>query len=139
MLDPFRHSGGPPQTLTITGLTPGQDYDARIYYRHWTDPFNRSTAITFDEDALGPLGATAPDIDGDETQTANYLSYAFTATAAPLQISFSPAPGNQGGSFHLSGFTVQEVEAVPEPASIALWSLLGLGLVVAIWSKRRRK
>lgn len=109
MLDPFRF-GNPGQTLTLTGLTPGQVYDARIYYREWVTGTNRSTLITFDEDGAAPL-STSVTVNQDATPQAFYLSYTFTATNAPLLVSFAPTAGNTLGSFHLSGFSVQTAGA----------------------------
>ena len=38
-----------PETLTISGLTPGQSYDARLYYREWgSNPDNRTANFIFD-------------------------------------------------------------------------------------------
>ncbi|MCX6872730.1 MAG: Ig-like domain-containing protein [Verrucomicrobia bacterium] len=119
MLDPFRFGDPVPQTLTITGLTPGQTYDARIYYREWVGPFNRSTLITFDEDGAGPL-STSVTVNQDATPEAFYLSYVFTATNAPLSVSFAGTAGNTGASFHLSGFSVQTAIPSGQPALTTL-------------------
>ncbi|MCX6872724.1 MAG: DUF2341 domain-containing protein [Verrucomicrobia bacterium] len=131
MFDPFRF-GNVGQTLTITGLTPGQTYDARIYYREWVTDTNRSTLIRFDEDGAGPLSASVT-VNQDATQQAFYLSYIFTATNAPLSVSFAGASGNTGASFHLSGFSVQ-TSGPPElttlnPADNATGVAVGANLV----------
>ncbi|MCX6872729.1 MAG: DUF6288 domain-containing protein [Verrucomicrobia bacterium] len=105
MLDPFRF-GNVGQTLTVTGLTPGQMYDARIYFREWVTETNRSTLITFDADGAG-LNSASTTVNGDATPQAFYLSYVFTATNEPLSVSFAGTSGNTGSSFHLSGFSVQ--------------------------------
>ncbi|MCX6872723.1 MAG: Ig-like domain repeat protein [Verrucomicrobia bacterium] len=119
MLDPFRF-GNVGQTLTITGLTPGQTYDARIYYREWVGPNNRSTLITFDEDGASPH-STSVTVNQDATPEAFYLSYVFTATTEPLLVSFAGTAGNPGNSFHLSGFSVQTV-GTPGPPTVASYT-----------------
>lgn len=43
--------------------------------------------------------------------------------------------GNQGGSFVLNGFGANPVTPVPEPASLALWGVVGL---VGAWYGRRK-
>lgn len=133
MLNPFRfhNSGnGQTQTLTITGLTSGTIYDARIYYREWAGVFNRHTTIRFDEDGAGALGDSTV-INGDATPNAHYLSYQFTATSSQnLVVSFSPAAPNVNASFHVSGFSVH---VIPEPSTALLG---GLGLLALL--RRRR-
>ena len=126
--------------LTFTGLTAGQQYSARIYYRAWDAATARPSTITFDEDGAGPLGASAGSVDEDAGNNsdgiANVLAYNYTAVsngaggALPLIVNFTADTGNN--SWHLYGVTN---EVVPEPATAGVLGVAGLGLL----ARRRRQ
>jgi methionine-rich copper-binding protein CopC len=59
-------------------------------------------------------------VNQDATPEAFCLSYVFTATNAPLSVSFAGASGNTGASFHLSGFSVQTAIPSGQPALTTL-------------------
>ena len=132
---------GGSQTYTLSGLTPGQRYDTRLYIRTWDTDGVRDIDFTFtngtDVDTLLELIEDQPEQEGfPSVHSAYYLSYEFIAQGTDLVI--DAAVGSDSGttgSFHLYGLSNQVV--VPEPASLALWSILGLGLVGFGWMRRR--
>jgi hypothetical protein len=121
------------ETLTLTGLTPGTQYETHVYYRAWESAKNRTTAVKFDEG--GGLDQTITvNPDAPAVATAYYLSYLFTAGASGnLIMSYTPSGGNTGGSWHNYGVTNQV--AVPEPSSLVL---AGCGLAALMRLRRRR-
>jgi len=125
LLKDFYYNGGPPTTPET--LTPGVQYETHVYYRAW-DTSNRTTAITFDE---GNGLAQSITVDQNApTATAKYLSYIFTAqSSGNLVMTYAVAGGQTNASWHDYGVTNQ-VSAVPEPSSLILAALAGLGLLV---------
>jgi hypothetical protein len=116
--------GGPNQSVTLTGLTPGQDYVLRLLGVGFDDaPYARSATfgagtdlLTINENAFG-------------NNNGNMISYTFTATGASQLFSI-----NQTGepSFHLYGLAVT---VVPEPSRAAFLFFALAGLVI----RRTRK
>ncbi|HPM84881.1 MAG TPA: autotransporter-associated beta strand repeat-containing protein, partial [Candidatus Anammoximicrobium sp.] len=107
--------GGNPATLTLTGLTAGVTYEARLYNRNWDGP--RHQGFTFDEDGGGLVSAPLI-FDEDGSATPSYLAYRYTAVsdgaggALPLTIrTIVDNPG--GGSYHFYGLTNEEVASPP--------------------------
>ncbi|MCL1921991.1 MAG: PA14 domain-containing protein [Kiritimatiellaeota bacterium] len=103
---PFRDSD-PPRIATLTGLTPGQHYEVRIYNRSWsgntsgtriqTVGFSADPAVTntttFAEDGLLP----------------HYLAYRYTAVTDTLTLVVRSHADN--ASWHFYGLTNEETEA----------------------------
>jgi hypothetical protein len=119
------------ETLTLTGLTPGTQYETHVYYRAWNTT-NRTTAVKFDEG--GGLDQTIIVDQNAPVATAKYLSYLFTAGASgKLIMSYTPSGGNTSASWHNYGVTNQVV--VPEPSSLVL---AGCGLAALMRLRRRR-
>ncbi|MGI9240363.1 MAG: hypothetical protein ACR2RV_06150 [Verrucomicrobiales bacterium] len=118
----FTYSGsganpGSNQTFTLSGLTPGVTYEARVHIRIWdTQGSGRPIALTFtngDEVASpSPPEGVPEDRPGDVLGTANphdayYLSYTYTAETDQMSI-FAQVPDsapNNSGSFHLYALT----------------------------------
>ena len=111
----FNNDGNPGsnQTFTLTGLTPGQEYEARIYCRKWSDGSERTQEVTFtagdqssdsilfaeDRPEEDPIGVSF-------RESAYYISYTYTAdAAASLSIRFDVIGAPNTGSFHMYGLS----------------------------------
>jgi PEP-CTERM motif len=120
LLNDFTYSGsganpGSHQTYTLSGLTPGATYDARLYVRQWdnggsgrpidlTFTNGGSSSQTVIEDRASLQGYANDDV-------AYYVNARFTATGTMFDIDAAvpaAAPANSG-SFHLYGLTNQLV------------------------------
>lgn len=126
-------------TLTLTGLTQGTQYDFRIYSGQWRVSTARNNTITFDPDGAGAISDSTPLINQDDPTAigfsgtnAYYISYTYTATASgSLVVNFTTGPNAPAqGSWHIYGITNQ---VIPEP-SVALLSSLG---IFALLRRRR--
>ncbi len=78
--------GGNPGVLTLTGLTSGQTYEARLYQRQFGAVGSRLETMTFSE-AAGVSNQLSFDEDG---ATPSYISYRFVAQSDTLTISAAP-------------------------------------------------
>ncbi len=146
LLGSFTYSGngdGNPasQTFTLSGLTPGTTYDARMYVRVWdTEGSGRPIDMTFtngaEVDATGPSPEDRPSLVGPANDHgAYYVNYQYTAQTSDLVIDslvVEPAPS---GSFHLYALTN---EVVPEPSSICLAALALAGMLPLRLRRRSR-
>ena len=117
------------QTLTLSGLTPGQTYDFRVYYRPWTANDNRTVTLSF---GYGDPFAETTSINEDAgaiDNNAHYASFVYTATDSTFTLATASTIATY--NWHVYGITNQEV--VPEPAALSLLGLSGLALL-----RRRR-
>ena len=121
LLESFSYSStgltpGSGQTYTLTNLTPGTNYDLRLYIRLWdTEGDARQIDLVFNngsEQAIQPYGALPVDRPGALTGTGNhheayYLNFNYTAQTTELTIEANIAECNPAanGSFHLYGLT----------------------------------
>ena len=123
------------QTFTLSGLTPGTTYDARLYVRVWdTEGSGRPIDMTFtngaEVDTIASLMEDRPASvlgAGSSAQNAYYINYQYTAQGSELSIDnvvVGPAPS---GSFHMYALTNA---VVPEPSSLVLASLAMVGVLV---------
>jgi fibronectin-binding autotransporter adhesin len=110
-------AGNNTQTLTLTGLTPGQAYDARIYYRSWNNPNNgRISNWTFD-----PGTATLTKLNAlseDSNTTGNYIDFPYVA--GPEGKLVLNAANTSAASWHLYGFSNQQIPNVLAPGTPVL-------------------
>ncbi|MGC6466668.1 MAG: hypothetical protein ACON5N_13875 [Akkermansiaceae bacterium] len=120
LLDSFSYSStgaapGASQRYTLTGLTPGVNYDLRLYVRMWdTEGSSRPIDLIFTNgtEVVQPYGALPEDRPGALTGTGNhheayYLNFNYTAQGTELVIDATIADCNPAvsGSYHLYGLT----------------------------------
>lgn len=143
LLGSFTYSGSgdaspSSQVFTLSGLTPGMTYDARLYVRTWdTEASGRPIFLHFNNGAdtviSGPFGEDRPNELGlPSVHSAYYINHRYTANATEMSIraEVDMLGGAGSGSFHMYALTN---EVVPEPSSVTLIGLSGLALL-----RRRR-
>ena len=107
-------AGSNTQTLTLTGLTPGQAYDARVYYRSWGTPNNgRISNWTFDP-GTGTFTKLS-NLSEDSNTTGNYIDFPYVAGTDGKVILSAANAG--AASWHLYGFSNQQISNVLPPAT----------------------
>ena len=130
LLEDFYHSSTtrnpPPQTITLTGLTPGTRYTTSFYNAGFDLAIARTRVVTVDTSDGGSFT-----FDQNFTGEGNpsVLRYTFTAAAPSITYTFTPATAD---TFHQYGFTN---EVVPDPAGAAA---LALGAVLTLRRHARR-
>jgi hypothetical protein len=144
LFDSFSYAGGAAdpgsfQTYTLTGLTPGVQYDVRLYIRVWDKAGSgRQNDLIFTNGTQveQPFGSLAEDRPGLVTDSANedtayYLSFVYTAQGTELKIDARTPLGGAvpTGSFHLYGLT-NEVVGSDVPFRITNVARTGPGDVV---------
>lgn len=129
------------QTFSLLGLTPGEQYETRLYIRVWDDggsgrPIDIFTMNGSEMDMYFDLIEDRPEemIAGASRDDAYYFGYSFTAQSDRLDIYASVLAGGvaDSGSFHLYALTN---EVIPEPSQV---SLLGIGVALLFMRRRRR-
>ena len=116
------------------GLTIGDSYSLRIYYRYWgnTNP-GRPLDVYFDGEGTQQAYSANP-LNEDDTVSssgARYLEYDFTASSSDVTCTLYNLVGN--GSAQIFGATLQ----VPEPSALALAGFGWVGVMLVI--RRRSK
>jgi len=110
---------------TLSGLTPGQSYETRIYVRGWpASGAERRVNLQFDPDGAGAQGDETGFIDEDDATTvgfpdsdqAYYLSYSYTAGPEGI-LNITAIQQNYNHSWHLYGLSNQ-VSGPPPPLRI---------------------
>lgn len=129
------------QTFTLSGLTPGQTYDSRVYIRVWdTEGSGRPIDMTFTNGGAtnGLFFEDRPTSQGYlSDHNAYYVNARYTAGASgTFEIDAEVEGNTPSGSFHLYALSNELVRsvAVPEPATATLGLLGVCGLVM----RRRR-
>lgn len=128
LLSSFIYSGngaapGSSQRFTLTNLTPGANYDFRLYVRIWdTDGAGRPDDLVFTNgtEMVQPFGALPLDRPGIVTGSGNnhdayYLTYTYTAQTTELIIDANvPLCGpNPSGSLHMYALSNEISTGVP--------------------------
>jgi len=130
---------GSSQTFTLSGLSIGATYDARLYIRVWDlgtsgRPIDFTMTNGAEVDTFGGLEDRPGTVLGTGNQhEAYYVNYRFTAQGTDLLIN-AAVPGSApagSGSFHLYALSNQ---VVPEPATGMCLVLAAAG---AVWRRRR--
>lgn len=129
------------QTMTLTGLTAGTQYDLRIYNGRWgNDGVDRTNIFTFDPDGAGPISDVSTVFDQNDARSVGlsendawYINYRYTAVAGENLVVTSQIKNTQGASWHLYALTNQVVP-IPETSSLTLCGIAGIGLII----RRRR-
>jgi len=112
------HAPGGTTTWTLSGLTAGMTYHARIYARQWGADNDRSVTFVFDPDGDGPIADSTEKINQDDATTvgfasdndAYYINYQFKAVSGQdLVITVTQDGNNQ--SWHMYGITNQQFSA----------------------------
>lgn len=144
LLQGFLHQNGSnagngrTQTMTVSGLTAGVQYDLRIYAGRWGAGLDRSSIFTFDPDGAGPISDSTVSINQDSPTAigfnagdAFYISYTYTAVASQNLVITSQINNTAGASWHLYALTNQ---VIPEPGTFAM-----LAVGCAFLARHRRR
>ena len=128
----YSGSGAAPnstQRYTLTNLTPGENYDLRLYVRVWdTEGSGRPIDLVFTNgtEIVQPFGALPEDRPGVITRTGNdhdayFLNFNYTAQGTELVIDANLHPCNPAvsGSNHLYALT-NEVSTNPLASGITI-------------------
>lgn len=108
--DFFHRGGGGNANLQLTGLTAGETYEARIYYRQF-GVSDRTHTVKLSNG----LSADAVTINPDAANEAGYLSFRYTATGQPISIDFTQNNASNG-SWHHYAFSNELINPAAAPA-----------------------
>ncbi len=124
----------PNGSIVLTGLTPGNVYDFRLYNRSWGQGFNRSQRFDYDVNSDGSIETTVtlnPDAAAANPpgltawNDGNAMSYTYVAGAGgELKVGVTQLGG---GSYHLYGLTNEVVPT--SSAMVTLYNLSGNGTI----------
>ena len=117
MTDMYYNGGTVPggtTTWTLSGLTAGQTYHARLYTRQWGPGDTRNATFVFDPDGAGPMSDSTGQLSQDNAASsgfangndAYYISYQFTAVEGEDLVITATQHVNTY-SWHLYGLTNQ--------------------------------
>lgn len=130
ILNGFDYDGNNPNTLTISGLIPGTTYDVQLWGLDDRDCCNGRTENF--STGLSDANASSTFALGSNVSTIG----TFVADGTGQQVIYI----NGAGQFqsNLNAFSVQAIPVVPEPASLALAGMAGIGLMLVIAKGKRR-
>lgn len=109
------YNGPDPGIVELTGLTPGEYYDLRLYERAWDFQGSiRTYSLSYDIGSDGSIEATTPKLNQNDSTLATpgfagnvsyALSYKYQATAnGSIRVTIDLAD-DQNGTYHLYGLT----------------------------------
>jgi hypothetical protein len=112
-------SAGNHQAFTLSGLTTGTTYDARVYIRAWDVNYTgRLATLTYTNGAEVNTQAVSedqPTVHGyPNNHSAYYINYRYTAQGPTMTIDAAVAAGG-GGAFHMYALTNQVAADAPVP------------------------
>lgn len=142
-------SGNGSHTYNFT-VTPGQSYKVQMLFgengnntntRNWDIGIEGALAVDQVYSNGAVVGGVIPNFGNNGTGTL-WTVNSFLATDSTLTISLGQIGGLPfaGGDFNyvVQGFVIERLEPIPEPATIAMWTLIGLTMFgVAIYRRRR--
>ncbi|MCL2104138.1 MAG: PA14 domain-containing protein, partial [Kiritimatiellaeota bacterium] len=95
---------GNPQIATLTGLTPGKQYEVRFYNRAWTADAARYQTVIF-----MPGGSVSDTVNFNvDGLTPHFLAYRYTPVSSELTISIDGHGSNE--SWHIYALTNEEYD-----------------------------
>jgi hypothetical protein len=110
------NAAGGTTTWTLSGLTPGVTYDARIYVRQWGPSTSRLATFVFDPDGAGPVSNSTAVVSEDDARSvgmaendAYYINYRFTAVTGENLV-IKVTQHNANNSWHLYGMSCEQVQ-----------------------------
>jgi hypothetical protein len=151
LLQDFAHSSGaagnvPSMTLVVAGLLPNTDYKVTLFGFDRTDNDGRGTSWYFGTNSSGPLIVSLFNNNSPPLTLGPVFSQLFN-TGGGTTLSFfglgdfsvqGPplGPPNTASVVLFNGLIVETV--IPEPTSLALWSLVSLVGMGAAWRRRKK-
>jgi hypothetical protein len=129
---PVDKSGQDYLDMDFGGLTTGNQYSLRIYYRYWGNTAGRLVNFTFDGDGVNASQQIDEDAGG-----AHYIEYDFTASSSDVTANLLDADTTLGNeSPMIYGATLQ---VVPEPTVASVLAVGGLVLGLCFWRRAARR
>ena len=125
LLNHFYYGVGYVQTLVITGLTPGQTYDARIYYRAYSAVGNSRVSNWAFDPGTGTT-TTLNAVSEDANANANILEFNYTVGPSGTLTMFATNV-NAAFSWHLYGFSNQRIRTAGGSLPVATAVSVGSG------------
>lgn len=143
----IRWAGSGSLTTTLSNLTPGEEYRVQMIAYEGIGGVNRERVwdIIFDVGGADILAVDDFDSGGvlDPMQRSGAIwEHMFTATDSTLVIGFphASASGVEDDNPILSGIILSQIaQPIPEPSSVAVWSLVGLACTGFGYVRFRRK
>jgi len=120
--------------MDFGGLTAGDQYSLRIYYRYWGNSSGRLQDFYFDGEGTEQAYSSNP-LDED-AGGAHYIEYDFTAASTIASVSITNAATIGNESMMVYGATVQEI---PEPTVAGVLAVGGLLLGLRYWRRAPRR